>query len=306
MNAVISGRAGIALLIEGEALHSFHVARPDTLVRRDQSELPWLFGAGADLQYLNDVTFEDTQRALEFAHQCAGALDMALITLDAGLSFPLRKAATDRLEELLIVNGTGKYIESIFYAQPLAANADLPGTIAARVASGAMNVEGFLNDLLARQPYIDRVRQGWEAISSDLFADSWLEREEFERYAIRSGLFRSLVINLARRKGLVGFIERSLPNAEASRHPRYLEVLPQWLKAIPARPRRKRRKIQPVENARRRRTKGGAPRQRLQELLEQQLPLGGAEIARRLVILRRDIKRVLYDAPRQLGGESRR
>src|SRR2546430_14434587 len=100
MDAVISGRVGKALLLEGDSLRSFDVDDPGTFVPVRPSDYHLLFGDAPDVQFLEDTDAAAVARALEFEHNCACALDMALISLDPELSTGPRTEAVDALEEL--------------------------------------------------------------------------------------------------------------------------------------------------------------------------------------------------------------
>src|SRR5689334_13783151 len=101
MDAVISGRAGTALLVNGQMLLSFDVDEPDALVPRAQSDLPYLFGDARDLQFLENTSQEQVRKRLELEYNVICALDLSLILMDATLSADVREEAAAELEELL-------------------------------------------------------------------------------------------------------------------------------------------------------------------------------------------------------------
>jgi len=86
MDALISGRAGLALLIDGDKMMSFKVGDTDTLVPRDPSDLNYLLGHAEDVQVLEDASQEEVARELELAHKSVCALDLALMAIDSELS----------------------------------------------------------------------------------------------------------------------------------------------------------------------------------------------------------------------------
>src|SRR5947209_16167054 len=101
MDAIISGRAGVALLIAGEVLSSFDVEDPATLLPRRPADLRLLFGEAPDIQFLEGVNHAEAAQQLERAFNCASALDLALILFDSELTDDVRDDAADELERLL-------------------------------------------------------------------------------------------------------------------------------------------------------------------------------------------------------------
>src|SRR6185295_13844394 len=82
MNAVISGQAGIALLLDGEEISSLHAGRPGQAVLRSPGEVSLLFGEAKDLQFLEETDVEEVSGWLERASDEVDALHLALILLD--------------------------------------------------------------------------------------------------------------------------------------------------------------------------------------------------------------------------------
>jgi hypothetical protein len=129
MNAVISGRAGLALLIEGESLMSLDVDDLETLVPRSHYDLRFLMADATDL-----VTLENTDRAniaerLDLEHDIACALDMTLIALDLEASMELRAEAVAALDELIADARVIERLEFTMYAKPLPEASDLIGAL---------------------------------------------------------------------------------------------------------------------------------------------------------------------------------
>ena len=52
MNAVISGSAGVALLVDGDRLSSIDIGALDEVVPRSSTEVRLLFGDSGDLQFV--------------------------------------------------------------------------------------------------------------------------------------------------------------------------------------------------------------------------------------------------------------
>src|SRR5258706_6637620 len=118
MNAVISGTAGRALLVDGKSLMSFDVDDPSKLVVRQQFDLPYLFGEGRDLRVIEDSDIESITRELEAESNLALALDLTLISLDEELEEDIRRDALRDLDDILTDNQLVIRLENILYARP--------------------------------------------------------------------------------------------------------------------------------------------------------------------------------------------
>ena len=81
MDAIISGRAGVAFLVDGEVLSSFDVEDPNTLLPRRPADLRLIFGEAPDIELFEDVDHAEASRQLERAFNCSSSLDLALILL---------------------------------------------------------------------------------------------------------------------------------------------------------------------------------------------------------------------------------
>src|SRR6266576_823343 len=113
MNAVISGTAGTALLVDGKSLMSFDVDHPSERVVRQQSDLPYLFGEGRDLRIIENSDIDSIGRELEAESNLALALDLTLISLDEELEEEIRSDAIKDLDELLVNLQLSERLEGI-------------------------------------------------------------------------------------------------------------------------------------------------------------------------------------------------
>lgn len=220
MNALISGRSGRALLIEGDSLKSFEVDDPSILTSRQQADLPYLFGEGADLRTLEDTTIEGVE--IELRHDCnfTWALDLTLISLDAELPKEIRKEAVENLEELLATNETLAQVENILYARPLPEDADLKGTL--ELCESSTVVQKFLLDLEKSQPEISEVCHAWESIPTKIFGSHY-DRTTFRTVAVKEGHFRLLAKVRSARS-----FERDSDTPRIKKLPNYKQVLRKW------------------------------------------------------------------------------
>jgi hypothetical protein len=228
MDAVISGRVGKALLLEGDSLRSFDVDDPGTLVSMVASDYQLLFGDAPDLQFLEDTDAAAFARALEFEHNCACALDVALISLDPELSTELRAEAVGALEELIRDERVLTRLEYILYAEPLPPAADLRGALEQCEASRAATVRTTFEILEHHQQAIREVKLAWDAIPLRTFEDEE-NHEQFKHLAVHEGLFRSLVLARGSQPQITHFRADSLRNPSVRKMQHSREVLGQWI-----------------------------------------------------------------------------
>ncbi len=129
MQAVISGISRKALVVDGDSLQAFDVDEPTKLIDCHQSDLPYLFGEGRDLRFIEDADLESIGKELKSDSNLTLALDLTLISLDEELEEDIRKDAIQDLDELFTNQQVTEYLERIMYARPLPDDADLPGVL---------------------------------------------------------------------------------------------------------------------------------------------------------------------------------
>jgi recombination protein RecA len=225
MDAIISGRAGVALLVEGDSLQSFEVDDPHSLRPRHPAEVRLLFAQAPDLRVYEDITHEEAARRLEHAADCADALDLALILLDPKLPAEDRAEAAPALEALLGKRDVGIYLEKVIYARPLPEGADRE-VAASAFGPGLGRLDEFLELLKERQPAVRAVRRAWEMIPASAF-DAGATRDEFQHLAVERGFFRHLVKSYPKPPSehvtrLLGILAP----------PSYLSALARWREAL--------------------------------------------------------------------------
>ncbi len=228
MDAVISGRAGRALLWEQGPLWLLNLDEPRKLIPVRQPAVRLLFGNAVDLAFLENTDLRSVVQTLEDEHYQASALDLTLICLDSDLSRETRTAAIVALEEILDRPHVLARLENILYGRPLPETADLAATIEFCYSRHVSRVRNLFQRFSESQQGIREVRLAWDSIPIGAFGDS--ERQsEFEHAAIFEGLFRELAV--ARGSGLkvnefrVAFLSNSLVQAM----PNYREVLQEWV-----------------------------------------------------------------------------
>ncbi len=214
MDAVISGRAGKALLLDGDSLKSFDVDDPSILVSRRQADLPYLFGETQDLRVIENTDIESVQQELKHDCDCNWALDLALISLDAELPDEIRKEAIEGLDELLADSRVVERLENILYARPLPEDADLTGALNLCGETRFSNALALLQRFQERQQLIREISEAWDIIPTHLFG-GYDQQAEFQHVAVREGLFRALVIMLESQRKASSLREVSIHLASA-------------------------------------------------------------------------------------------
>jgi hypothetical protein len=230
MQAIFSGEAGVALLVDGETLSSIHAGRTDEVIRRARRDIPYLFGGASDLELVEQVELPQVAHRLEIETAKADALQLALILLDRQLSPDTRRDAAAELKDLQQIEGVTEWVEGVLYARPLPVTADLPGAFSC-CSGDAAPVRGLLRRLSARQKEIREVYCAWEQIPARVFGPD-KDRQPALAAAVRGGLFRDLVLSRAAKISLDTFYLRSLVKpwwAVVRNHGR---ILREWLSPL--------------------------------------------------------------------------
>ena len=232
MNAVISGRAGLALLIEGESMMSLDVDDLETLVPRSPNDLRFLLADADDLITLENTRREEVAQRLDLEHDIACALDMTLIALDSGASMELRAEAVAALDELLADARVIERLEFTMYATPLPGSADLMGALFCTEVTTAA-ARSFFERLDRDQAAIRSVREAWDALPDKFFGNE-ADRAVFHWTACNEGLFRLLALSYGDPAKGSGFLIDALKNRSIASLRNYREVIQQWSAPIRA------------------------------------------------------------------------
>ena len=190
MKALISGQAGIAMLIDGEACSSIEVHSSGS-VPRAARDVACLLGDAADLVELEGISTADAARELEVAWMKDRSIHLALIALDGEAAGENRRSAVECLSDLLKDSRVTDFVRNRLYAASLPPSADLPGALHLAESSGSTKFAGVLEEVGADQELIRRNRLAWDALRPDLF-DGTAGKERFGFAAVESGMFRLL------------------------------------------------------------------------------------------------------------------
>jgi len=101
MHAIISGSAGLAILVDGRKLASLHAEAPTEIIQRQTGDINFLLGESGRVVVLEDVDLNKVRDELALACDSEEALQLFLMLLDPELSKTTRQEAAEALEELL-------------------------------------------------------------------------------------------------------------------------------------------------------------------------------------------------------------
>lgn len=227
MNAVISGRAGRALLLDRNSLSSFEANDPSHIVPRRQSDVPYLFGEAQDLRLIEDTDIESVARELQADCNFNRALDLTLILLDGELDLNIRKKAMAELDVLLKDGWVRERLENILYAQPLPEDGDLQGALKLGQKTRFTEVSSLLLSFAESQPIIANVSEAWNAIPIEFFG-GYDQRRGFHGIAAREGLFRELVATRSSGQSMDAFLESAGGRDSIQLLPNHSRILGRW------------------------------------------------------------------------------
>ena len=106
-------------------------------------------------------------------------------------------------------------------------DADVVGALKFCDQSRLPNSFAFFEDLDRRQPLISKVSASWDIIPTKVFGD-YERQSDFQRVAVREGLFRSFVITLERPSTVSRFLLNAGLNSFVQQLRNYRQVLQQW------------------------------------------------------------------------------
>ena len=186
---MISGRAGLAVALDGKRLVSIHADVPDRDVARRPEELRLLLGSGRDVVRIENISREETVRRLLLAQRREEALRYGLYVLDKDLRAETRSLAALELEELWREQEVAEYVEGVLLSHPLPEEGDIAGAL--DTAAAAPGVAGFLSILWDSQEIVAEVWEAWRAAAKQEIGAEDLEL--WRSIMVREGFFRRVV-----------------------------------------------------------------------------------------------------------------
>ncbi|MCX6634568.1 MAG: hypothetical protein NT090_05710 [Acidobacteria bacterium] len=230
MRALVSGQAGLAILLEKGEVRSVHVDAPEPVVR-SETDMPYLLADASDVIELSDTTAEKAVAALDLSWRQDRALHLVLILLGRDADDEARRMSAECLEEFLGDTPVLEFLCNRLYSAPLPDSGDMVGALLRAEAAGASRLTKFLEDLGELQPKISQHRAEWDALRADLFGGPQAKLES-GYVAVTSGYFRRLVQSGPGRTNDVLFA--CLSDPDFRRLARHREVLMAWIPPVHA------------------------------------------------------------------------
>ncbi len=227
MDAIISGRAGVAVIVDGEDMGLIRAEVPDEMIAEHPGNIGMLLSDARDIEIVEDAEKAQVKELLLRAQDREDSLDMTLILLDGSLSEDVRAEAAEVLEDLLSDNYVVEKLEGVLYARDLPKEADLEGGIRCCRLKQAEQVVSFLQKLRDRQKHIKVVWDRWNEIAQTSFANE-KEKRDFYLIVVWDGLVRRLVENVAEGEGVNGFVFEAIRNQRVQRFANYRHIIMDW------------------------------------------------------------------------------
>ncbi|MBF0440253.1 MAG: hypothetical protein HQL93_14210 [Magnetococcales bacterium] len=189
MEAILSGAAGLGLLLEGDQAWVIRhnqpdhpVATPPDLGRR------LFFGREGTLRHFMITSVAEAYKKLQLLRHMATAFNMTFFLLDDGVPSSHRQETAIDLERLFHNQEVHDYVAGVLYAHPLPPLHGCKSALELARSTNSQQVSSLLFEVLADQEAINIAHQTWPA---DILAPS--ERALALQTAVESGLFRHFV-----------------------------------------------------------------------------------------------------------------
>jgi tetratricopeptide (TPR) repeat protein len=228
MRALVSGQAGLAVLIEKDHVYSVHIAAPGP-VPRSAADIPYLLADANDVVEISEATPQKVAVALDLSWRQDRALHLILILLDREADDDTRRVAVECLEEFACDPAVADFVCNRLYSGPLPDSADMVGALLLAESMDAKRLNKLLEDLGEFQPEIRRRREEWDALRPELFGGPQAKLE-FGYIAVASGTLRRLVQSDPEQVNSV--LVDALADPQFQRLMRSREVLTSWIKSV--------------------------------------------------------------------------
>ena len=118
MRALISGQAGLAVIIDGDHAISVDVESHERITR-SQHDWPYLLDDADDVYELEDISEKQAVAELDFAWRKDRSLHLALILLDCEADRQTRSDSAEFLEQFIADDRVYKHILNRLHVAPL-------------------------------------------------------------------------------------------------------------------------------------------------------------------------------------------
>jgi len=232
MDAILSGQAGLVVLLNGKSLSARSIWEDQYSVIPSDA-ISQLFRDASDIVHLRNTSAATAFRTLENEWNKDTALHLMLILLSNRSHLRARAHAASALDGLLGNEPSHRFVMNRLYSAPLPSGADIDSSLRVAAEQGASRLGIHLRQLRADQPTIRLVRGIWEKLPIELFG-TLPSKRILEGFAIDDGLFYGLV------HGDHLFAARSqwFENGEVIRHAHCRAILDAWTKGLNLAPKR--------------------------------------------------------------------
>ena len=212
MNAVISGRAATAVIIDGDMMWMIRAAAPKHRVPIQPQQFPFILGDQRDLQFIEGSEEAEIEERLLAARDLEHALLFTLMLLDADLTTATRSRAAEDLEPLITppsprerepwvrYKAIGQCLRGILFAHPLPETADVAQALQLCDSLHLSWTRGLLLNIRDSQADIREICNAWDSIPNEIFDTEQSERARFRAVAVREGLFHDLAFTTVRER----------------------------------------------------------------------------------------------------------
>jgi hypothetical protein len=181
-NAIVSGRAGVALLTDGPAVYSLEPQSNEPVARQPE-EFYLLFGESRDFEFIEDAACDEIADCLTAAMRREQALDLALMLLEPDYDLDIRREAAEELDESLHDESVVQSLDSIMYSTPLPRGTDVPGAESV-VPPNCHDAARWLERLRQLQTTIRLVHDAWASLPDDVLPSP--DRNDAEAACVRA------------------------------------------------------------------------------------------------------------------------
>jgi RNA polymerase sigma factor (sigma-70 family) len=227
MRAIISGRAGIAVLIDDMSVSYIDVEEPQRRVPCQAHDIPFLLGDEPLTETIQDVDLESAVLMLERATSCSEALQLTMHLLNPNLDSTIRREAADAVDALLYVPMIKEHVQNILTAVPFPKDADPQGAITICTTDSTVTICELLRQVEGSQPSIETVWRAWEDLPVALF-QSANDRLSLRSSLVQSGIFRKAARLLSLPNCANRVLNDALQLERVREFPNHREILTHW------------------------------------------------------------------------------
>jgi hypothetical protein len=244
MKAILSGQAGVGILVNRDSLSLVRVGVPDTLPCRDEDVL-WLLADASDISEMEVDDDRGAVHELNIAWVSDRAVQEAFILIDKTEPEGIRCRAAALLATNVEQPRIADFVNNTLYALPRIEDADFDGALRC-VPDKSSKVRDLLVEVQRNQESIQLCRKEWDALPARLFvakngsrgerhSDFANEKRAVERAMTAGGGFRRFARATSRGVRADNDVEflQSLTSKELARFTDVLgEVIERWATAV--------------------------------------------------------------------------